>query len=183
MSKYVKALITEAYRKRLAGVSEAILVNVIGMKANTTVKLRSQLRQKGINLLVVKNSLACRATAGTPLAALFEGISGPCAICWGGDDIVSLTKEVVRLAKDDQFKPFQVRAGLVAGRRLSPEQLEEVSKWPTRQELLSMLSGQIIGVGGKLSAQLLGVGGRLASQIEKLASPPAEEGGAQRVEG
>jgi large subunit ribosomal protein L10 len=179
MSKYVKALISDTYRKRLAGVSEAILVNVVGMKANATVKLRSQLRQKGISLLVVKNSLACRATAGTPLAPLFEGISGPCAVCWGGDDIVALTKEVVRLTKDDQFKPLQLRAGLVAGKRLSAEQLEEVSKWPTRQELLSILSGQILGVGGKLSAQLLGVGGKLASQIEKLASPAQEESGAE----
>jgi ribosomal protein L10 len=180
MSKYVKALMIESYRKRLAGVSEALLVNVIGMKANATVKLRAQLRQKGIHLLVVRNSLAGRATAATPLAPLFENISGPCAICWGGDDIVALAKELVRLAKDDQFKPFQIRGGLVAGKRLTAEQVEEVSKWPTRQELLSMLSGQILGVGGRLSAQLLSVGGKLASQIEKLAKP-AE--GAESAEG
>ncbi|MCS7237222.1 MAG: 50S ribosomal protein L10 [Thermoguttaceae bacterium] len=180
MSKYVKALITESYRKRLAGVSEAVLVNVIGMKANATVKLRAQLRQKGINLLVVKNSLACRATAGTPLAPLFDGISGPCAICWGGDDIVTLAKEIVRMAKDDAFKPFQIRRGLVAGRTLAPEELEEVSKWPTRQEQLSMLVGQIIGVGGQLAAQLTAPAGRLASQIEKLSKPseaPAQSAG------
>lgn len=175
MSKQVKALITETYRKRLAGVSEAVLVNVIGMKANATVKLRAQLRQKGINLLVVKNSLACRATAGTPLAPLFEGISGPCAICWGGDDIVSLTKEVVRLARDESFKPFQIRRGLVAGRMMTPEELEEVSKWPTRQEQLAMLVGQIVGVGGGLVSQLTAAGARLASQIEKLSKPPEDQ--------
>lgn len=178
MSKYIKSLVIEAYRNRLAGVSEALLVNVIGMKANSTKKLRAQLRQKGINLLVVKNSLAAKAMAGTPLGALFENLTGPCAICWGGDDVVSLAKEVVRLTKDDNFKPFQIRKGLVAGRTLSPEEVEEVSKWPTRQEQMSLLVGQILGVGSQLSGQLLAVGGRLASQIEKLSKPPEESGGA-----
>ncbi len=176
MSKHVKSLIIDAYRKRLAGVSEAVLVNVIGMKANSAVKLRAQLRQKGINLLVVKNSLAARATAGSPLGALFENVSGPCAICWGGDDIVSLVKEVVRVAKDDGFKPFEIRRGLIAGRTMSPEEVEEVSKWPTRQEQLALLVGQIVGVGSRLSGQLLAIGGKLASQIDKLAKPPEEQG-------
>jgi large subunit ribosomal protein L10 len=45
--------------------------------------------------------------------------------------------------------------------------VKAVSKWPSRQEQLSILSGQILGVGAKLSSQLLGAGGKLASQIKK----------------
>jgi large subunit ribosomal protein L10 len=42
-----------------------------------------------------------------------------------------------------------------------------VSKWPTRAEQLSILSGQILSPGAKLSSQLLGAGAKLASQIKK----------------
>jgi hypothetical protein len=45
--------------------------------------------------------------------------------------------------------------------------VEEISKWPNRQEMLSILSGQLLGPGSTLSAQLLGPGGELNSQIEQ----------------
>ena len=76
MSKYVKDLITNDLRNRLDGVDDALLVDVIGMKNDKNVALRQRLRQKNIHLLVVKNSLARRATEGTRLAPAFEGVDG-----------------------------------------------------------------------------------------------------------
>ncbi len=175
MSKYVKQLIIDNYRQRFAGLTDAVLVNVIGLKGPETVALRSRLRQKGIRLLVIKNSLAARAAAGTPLARLFDGISGPCAICWGGEDVVTLAKELVQLEQDGRMKPFAARAALVNGAKISGAQLAEVSKWPTRQEQLSILAGQILAVGRILSGQLLASGGRLAGQIKKLAEETSPE--------
>ncbi|MFP6671028.1 MAG: 50S ribosomal protein L10 [Pirellulaceae bacterium] len=167
MSKYVKNLIADDLRKRLDGVDEALLVNVIGVDANKTVLLRRQLREKNINLLVVKNSLAVRATEGTPLAAVFEGLIGTAALCWGGEDFVTLVKEVVGLDKDTEFKAFQARSGIMEGEAVSRERLQEISKWPNRQEQLSILSGQILGPGANLSAQLRGPAGQLASQVKQ----------------
>ena len=46
MSKYVKDLITSELRKKLDGVDDALLVNVIGMPNERTVQLRRDLRQK-----------------------------------------------------------------------------------------------------------------------------------------
>ncbi len=48
-----------------------------------------------------------------------------------------------------------------------PQQVKEVSSWPSREEQLSLLIGQILGPGAKLAAQLLGPGGALASQIKQ----------------
>ncbi|MCH2401283.1 MAG: 50S ribosomal protein L10, partial [Pirellulales bacterium] len=62
MSKYVKSLISDDLRGRLEGVDDALLVDVIGIDANATVRLRADLRSKGIKLMVIKNSLAKRAT-------------------------------------------------------------------------------------------------------------------------
>ncbi len=169
MSKYVKNLISQHVRDELQGVSDALLVNVIGLKATSNMKLRAELQSKNINLLVVKNSLAARALEGTPLAGLFEDVSGSTAVCWGAEDIVSLAKEITRLADVKEYEKFEARGGWMEGGRLTAAQVGEVSKWPSRQEQLSLLVGQILGPGGRLAAQLSGPGGMLAGQIKEKA--------------
>jgi large subunit ribosomal protein L10 len=174
MSKYVKDLITSELKKRFDGVDEALLVNVVGLPNERNVALRRELRQKKINLVVVKNSLARRATEGTALAPAFEGAAGTLAVLWGGDDLVSLAKEVVRLAGLKEYEAFSPQGGVMDGQKLSPEEVTKVSKWPSRQEQLSILAGQILSVGANLSASLLGPGKKLNSQIKKK-SEGAEE--------
>jgi large subunit ribosomal protein L10 len=167
MSKYVKNLVSEHLRDRLRNVHDALLVNMVGLDANTNTRLRAGLRGKNIHVMVIKNSMAARATEGTPLASLFEGLCGTAAICWGGEDIVSLAKEITKLARDDKLAPFETRGGVMDGERLSALQVQQVSKWPSRAEQLSILVGQILSPGANLASQLNAVGGALASQIEQ----------------
>ena len=167
MSKYVKNLLSEHLRERLSGVNDALLVDMIGMSSNTNMRLRSVLREKNIHVVVVKNSMAARATEGTSLSPLFSGLNGTAAVCWGAEDIISLAKEVAKLAKDSEYAPFQARGGLMDGERLDAAQVDEISKWPNRQEQLSILLGQILSPGAALVGQLSSVGGALASQIEQ----------------
>ncbi len=167
MSKYIKNLLTDEVRQRLQGVDAALLVGMIGLDGNTSNRLRKELQQKDIEVMVVKNSLAARAVAGTRLAPMFDGLTGATAICWGSEDIVSLAKEVTRLVKDKRYEKFTARGGVLDGEQLTAEQVEQVSKWPNRTEQLSLLVGQILGPGSRLAAQLLGPGGALASQIKQ----------------
>ena len=150
MSKFVKSLITDHVHNRLNSVKDALLVNVVGMDAITNHRLRNELAAKNINLLMVKNSLAARAMAGTPLAGMFEGVTGTTAVCWGSEDIVSLAKQITTLIKSDKFKPLEARGGVMGGEQLSPAQVAEVSKWPSRTEQLSLLVGQILSPGAQL---------------------------------
>ena len=176
MSKLVKDLITKDLRNRLEGVEDALLVDVIGLENNKNVALRQRLRQKNIHLLVVKNSLARRATEGTRLAPAFEKAEGTMALLWGGEDIISLAKEVIKIAQDKNFEAFKPKGGVMDGQALAADQVKAVSKWPSRMEQLSILSGQILSPGAKLSSQLLGAGAKLASQIKKK-SEQDESGG------
>jgi len=175
MSKYLKNLIADDLKVRLDGVSDALVVDIVGIEANQNVVLRRELREKGIHLLVIKNSLARRATEGTTLAPAFEGLEGTAAVVWGGEDVVSLAKEVARLTKDAQFAPFSPKGGVMDGSRLSAEEVMAVSKWPSRSEQLSLLVGQILGPGAKLSSQLLGPGRMLASQVDQKDQDAGEE--------
>lgn len=167
MSKYVKQLVTDEIRSRIAGVQDALVVNVIGLNTDKTYLLRKKLREKNIHLLVVKNSLARRATEGTPLAGAFEGIAGSAALCWGASDFVQLAKDVLEIQKDPAFEKFGTCGGVMDRERLSAERVEEVSKWPSRTEQLSILLGQVLSPGAQLLSQLTAAGGALASQIKK----------------
>lgn len=169
MSKYVKELLTKDLSSRLDGVENCLLANVVGMDAITTTVLRKRLREKDIHLMVIKNSLARRASAGTELAPAFEGVDGNAAVVWGAEDFVTLVKEVTSLNKDDkEFEKFETRGGVMDGEQLTVDRVNEISKWPTRGEQLSMLVGQLLGPGATLSAQLIGPGASLASQIKQL---------------
>ena len=136
MSKFVKNIITEELKKRLDGVENALLVNVVGMQVNDVNKLRALLAEKEIRILVVKNSLAARATAGTSL-------------------------------KEKQFAKFSLLGGVMDGEAFAADQAVEISKWPTREEQIAILLGQITGVAAGLSSQLLSGGANLASQIKQ----------------
>ena len=169
MSKYVKKLITDHLREQFRDVSDALLVNLVGMDANSNTALRAELRSNNVRVLMVKNSLARRATEGLPLAPAFEDIEGPAAVVWGAEDIVSLAKLITKLAEDPRYAPFAATGGVMDGTRLTAEEVKAVSKWPSREEQLSILAGQILSVGATLASQLTSVGGALASQIEQRA--------------
>jgi len=183
MSKFVKNLVSDDIKKRLQNVNDALLVNMIGMNSSSTYTLRKELRAKKINVLVIKNSMAARATAGTPLARLLDGVGGSAAICWGSDDIVALAKSITDVLKSEKFPAFQPRGGVMDGEKISAEKVAEVAKWPTRAEQQSLLLGQILSVGSRLNGQLIAIGGALASQIAEKAKGGEEAANEERSAG
>jgi ribosomal protein L10 len=181
MSKFVKDLITNHVRDRLNGASDLLLLNVSALDANLNYKLRKELRGKNIQLMMVKNRLARRATEGTALEPAFEGLTGSTAVLWGGEDIISLAKEVARLVKEKEFAKLESRGGVMDGAKLSAQQVEEVSKWPSRSEQLSLLVGQILSPGATLVGQLGAASGALASQIKQKGEESSEEAAAEEA--
>jgi large subunit ribosomal protein L10 len=175
MSKYLKQLLSDDLKQRLDGVTDLFVVDVMGLNSEKTFQLRKTLRQQKVNLLVVKNSLARRATEGSVLAPAFEGVEGSAAVVWGGEDIVSLAKVLSKLLDDKQFEALKPKGGVMGGSPLAADDVKKVSKWPSRSEQLSLLVGQILSPGATLSAQLLGPGAKLASQVKKKSE--GEEGG------
>lgn len=167
MSKFVKDLLTGQLKDELGGVNDVVLISLAGVDANTNSNLRARLRQKKIQVRVVKNSLARRATEGTVLAPAFAKLTGPAAVVWGAEDMVALAKEIISLETDKDFKKVEARGGAMDGAAITAETLKEVSTWPTRPEQLSLLLGQILGVGGALASQIGAPAGEVASQIKQ----------------
>lgn len=183
MSKVIKDMLVDDLKRRLQEVGEVIVVSLGTLDAQKTTTLRQTLRKKRIELQLVKNSLARRAMAGTPLAPAMENASGMLAIAWGGEDVVDLAKELDRLQGLKDFEGFECRGGALEGARLGAEDVKQVAKWPTRGEQLSILSGQISSLGGVLSSQLLSAGGAIAGQLASRAEDLEKAGGGEALAG
>jgi large subunit ribosomal protein L10 len=165
MSKAIKDMLVDDLKHRLREVGDVIVVSLGKLDAQKTTALRQSLRKKQIHLQLVKNSLARRATAGTPLEPAMENAAGMLALAWGGEDVVDLAKELDRISGDKQFEGFECRGGALDGGRLGADDVKRVAKWPTRGEQLSILSGQISSLASVLAGQILSAGGTLAGQI------------------
>lgn len=168
MSKYVKGLVTGDIKNRLEGVADAVLVNVIGMDSASTFAIRKKLRELGISMLVIKRSMAARATEGSSLRPMFDKNDGSMAVVWGCEDFVSLAKEIAKIVKTKEFANFELKGGVMDGDALTADQVVAVSKWPSRTEQISMLVGQILSPGANLVGQILSGGANLASQVKQL---------------
>jgi large subunit ribosomal protein L10 len=132
------------------------------------------LRKKGIDMQVVKNTLALKVLGERGQSGLETVLQGPSAAVWGGEDAVALAREIAEWAK--KIEKLTVKGGCVGGQALDAKGVDALSKLPSRLELLGQISAMILSPGGNISAALLGPGGVLAGQIKQKAEP--DEGAA-----
>ncbi len=167
MSKVVKRLMIDTISAELGGTRDLLVLNTSKLGSVKDGALRSALRKKGIKVLQVKNSLvrvALRETGAGDVDAL---LAGPTVVVWGGEDIVALSREIVKIAGEN--KTIEIRGGTVDGQFLSSEAVSDLSKSMGRPELLCKIAGLILAPGARLAGALLGAGGVLAGQIKSIA--------------
>jgi len=166
MSKPVKELIKNELVKRLDGVTSVAVVGLTGIDAITTNQIRSRLLKKDIRIMVVKNSIAKRAFESVGLEKASSLLDGPCALAYGSDSIVSVVRELLDIKKD--APNLTVKAALLEGDTFQSDRIDELSKYPTRDEAIARLVGCILSAGGNIAACLIGPSGKLASILKTI---------------
>ncbi|MFA5902297.1 MAG: 50S ribosomal protein L10 [Desulfobacula sp.] len=115
----------------------SILVNYKGINVLKMTELRALLRKEGIQIEVVKNSLMERASEGTDAALMKDFFKGPNALVLSKKDPVAPAKILINFAKDNE--KLEIKAGALAGKLLNPEEIKQLAKLPSKQELLGKL--------------------------------------------
>ena len=164
MSKPVKSLLRKDLINRLEGVNSLAVLSLSGVDGLSANRLRRQLRTGGVSLTVVKNSVARYALREIGLESVCGLIDGPCAIAWGGESAVDIVRELLDEAKN--IPTIQVKGALMEGEVFGSDRIEELSKYPTREEALATVVMLAKSAGARLAGCLLGPGGRLAGAIK-----------------
>ena len=178
MSKQVKDLITREFQERLKDVDGVAVINPRGINAIKNNLIRRRLHEKGLKMMVVKNTLAKRATAGTALKGFEKLLDGPSALIYGKQSLPTIARAVLDEKKADE--KLELRGVFFDGEvYVGDKGVEQVSKLPTREEAIGLLVGAILGPGRKLAAALKGPGSKLGGILKSIEDKAKDkEGGA-----
>lgn len=127
--------LTEKVRSSIA----VLVADYRGLTVDQARELRSELRQVGARYEVVKNTLMKRAAAAAEADELMEFLDGPSAIAFCDEEVAPPAQVLMRLAKE--FKPLEVKGGLLEGQAIDAEKLKFLASLPPREVLLAQLLG------------------------------------------
>ena len=172
----LKQPIVQAIAEDIKDAASVVLVDYRGLTVAEDTALRKQLREAGIVYKVCKNTMMKRALEGTDFAALDEHLEGPSAIAISKDDATAPARILCKFAKD--AKALELKAGVVEGTVYDVAGLTELSKVPSREELLSKLLGSLqspITNLARVLNQIAEQGGEAAPAEEAAEEAPTEE--------
>jgi len=176
MSKYVKELMMNQLRSDLDGSRSLLILDLKGLDANAEHHFRRGLRKKSIRLRMLKNSLARRVFSELGMDGLSSFLDGPSAVAWGGEGIAELAKEITAQVKI--FKKPEIKGGAVDGVVVGRDQVDEITKLPSREALICQVIALVLGPARQTLALLSSPSSTLAGQLEALAKRQQGEAGA-----
>ena len=177
MSKPVKDLITKELTARLKELDGVGVINPRGIDANKNHGIRRRLHEKGLKMMVVKNTLAKRAVGDGKLKGFDKLLDGPSAVIYGKASISTLARLLLDVKKADE--KVELRGIFFDGELYTGDKgVEQVSKLPTREEAVANVLAAVLGPGRKLAAALKGTGGKLGAVLKTIEDKAKEKEGA-----
>ena len=128
-----KAVISEV-TDAIASAQAGVLAEYRGMTVAQLTALRTEARNAGVWIKVVKNNLAKRVINGSDFECLTEHFVGP-VIFSASEDPVAVAKVMTRFAKDSDH--LNITKGVMNGELIDEKMIESLSKLPGRDELLA----------------------------------------------
>jgi len=172
MSKYVKELMMDQFRADLDGNRSVLILDLKGLDAVTEHQLRQDLRKKSIKLRSLKNTLARRIFSEMGMDGLAPFLEGPSVAVWGGDGVAELAKEISNQVKALQ-KP-EIKGGAVDGVVISPSQVEDITKLPSREALIGRVVSLALAPVHRVLSLANAPSSSLMSQIQTLSEGAPE---------
>jgi large subunit ribosomal protein L10 len=126
-------------KERLEGAEAVFLTEYRGLSVKAVQELRASLRATGAEYKVVKMTLARLAAGEAGMSGIDEYLLGPTALAFAGSDPVATAKALKDFSKSHEV--FVLKAGVLSGNILSPEQVSRLADIESRDVLLAKIAG------------------------------------------
>ena len=127
--------------------------------------LRNKMRENSAHVRVAKNRLARIAIEKSPPEGMKHLLVDQIVLMYS-EDPVTAAKISVEFAKTNEN--LKIVGGAMGDKILDSNGVTEVSKLPSREEVLSIISALLITPGGDLSASLTGPASAIAGVLENI---------------
>ena len=151
-----------------------LLTDYRGINVTDDTTLRRDLRGAGAKYNIIKNNITKRALAECGINGLEEKLEGPTAVVMSSEDYLEPSKIIYKFSKDNEY--YKIKGGVIDGKVMTTEEIITLAKLPSRETLLSMLAGALLGNISKIAVALDQVRIQKEEAGEKVTvSVPAEE--------
>lgn len=145
-----KQLVVNEIAEKTKKSAAVVLFEYRGLTVTEMTELRKKLRVSGSDIKVYKNTLVKRALDSLNIN-VGDHLNGPKAMAFGSDAIAPI-KVLSDYAKT--HKALELRVGFIDGAVADADMLKQLAAIPSRQGLLTMLAGGLIGIVRDLSIAL-----------------------------
>ena len=142
-----KQAVIDEIKERTSQAKSVVLFDYRGITDSEAKELRIKLREVNADYKVYKNTLMARAFNDLGID-LNEGLTGPSAFAFSDDQIAPI-KVLSDFAKN--HPALVLKVGIVDGEKADQAKLAEYATIPSREGLLTMLAGGMIGLVKDLS--------------------------------
>ncbi len=182
MQKSDKEQVVAELTERLRTSETLIVADYRGLTNAEIDGLRSKLIEHGARFAVVKNTLTRRAAEAAGADALLALLEGPTAIAFveSDGDPIAVAKALRDAATSTKI--LAIRGGVLEGKSMSADEVENLAKLPPVDVLRAQLVGAIVSplttIVALIVAPLRDLAGLIDARIEQLGgaeTAPAEE--------
>lgn len=167
MHRTQKAKLVETLQQTFNEAELVIVTQSHGLTVAEVTDLRQKMRQSQAGYKVTKNRLAKIATKGTKFEGLNALFTGPTAIAWSRDPVSAAKVTVTYANANDKIK---IVGAAMGDRMLGPEEVDDLAKLPSLDELRGKIIGLIQAPASKIARVLKEPGGQLARVVNAYAS-------------
>lgn len=129
-----------------------LLTDYRGINVSDDTMLRNDIRKANAEYKIIKNNIIRRALDLNGESELDSLLEGPTAVVIGNEDYLEPAKVIYNFTKKNEF--YKIKGGVIEGKVMTADEIITLAKLPSRETLLSMLAGSLLGTISKFAVAL-----------------------------
>ena len=141
LSRQDKVELAKQYEEKFKNASSVFVLDYKGLTVKEIQELRRNVKKANAQFSVVKNSVLKYGAAGSDVEKIADMFTGPTAVAICDEDPVSVAKAFVESVKN--LPQVKLKGGIVDGSVVSEDDINNLSKLPSREVLISQFIGML----------------------------------------